>query len=108
MTRTRHQREHEARRDHPDHGLPGGVLGGVEGLQQIAQLPDVMGRVRAVEAHIGERAPGTALGGAIQQLVEVLLAQEDPVVDLEQVAECQSSKGSRKSKPAKGRVSESK
>jgi len=43
-----HQRQQESGGDHLDDGLPGGVLGGVEGIEQAAQFADVVGGVVTV------------------------------------------------------------
>lgn len=45
-------------------------------LAQAAKFSDVVGSVITVQANIGQGTPGAAFGGALQKVVEVLLAQE--------------------------------
>jgi hypothetical protein len=50
-------------------------------FQQIAQLPDVAGGVAVFQAKMGETTLGTTFGGTVEQIVEVLLAQQEHVLD---------------------------
>lgn len=78
----RHQRQQESSGDHLDDGLPGSVLGGVEGIEQAAQFSNVVGGGVSVQANTCKCTSGAVLGGsAVQKFVEVLLAQEDHVIN---------------------------
>ena len=60
-----------------DHGLPGGTTGVAPGFQQVSQLANVPRRMTIFQTKVSETTLGTALGGTVEQIVKILLAQEE-------------------------------
>ena len=78
---TDQQRGQDACGGHLDGRLPSRAAGVAPSFQQIAQLPDVAGSVAVLQTKMGEAAFSTTFGGTVEQIVEILLAQQEHVLD---------------------------
>lgn len=78
--RTGDQRQNEAGGHHAYHGLPGGVLGGVEDLEQSTQLTDVGGGTFAIQTDIGHGALGATLSCVLDQSLKFVQRYGYPAV----------------------------